>query len=616
MGDSASLTRNPEFAAYHTPVYKNLVNRLRTSSWVGPIWWVPRLYLIIALPVSILLCFLVPPMQTPDDGRHFLRACQIAQGHILPQVSPTGSTAGGWLPAAAVDFVRDKMNPEFFRREDQLRSIGARLKALDREARKQKPLAQKEFGVFPGSAIYPPALYLPQAIAIRLACIFTNKVYIWFYSARIVNAAVSILLIFLALRLASQYRLVLLIPAILPMSLYQISSLSCDAGIIAVSILFVALSLVFLQSGGWALRTALVVCLVFLTLAKPVYLPFAFLLLASYKRIGWGRSFLFFATAATLAAAGYAVWSSLVAPILPMSSADFVNRNPDLQWHFVFQHPFQLMAIVLRTVKHNFGLFFVELTGLFGWLSLPLPTWFYKMTHWFFAAILLLIFLTAKRWNPCKFVCGILASALSSVGIFIALFVLATPVNSPFVTGVQGRYFIPILAILSYFTLAWEKLSRFLKVVLAVTVLGFFALSAFTTVRIVKHYYFPQSSLLGRNVDQLFTRIDDRSCPAWPETIYSYGFFSTTITGRTDALGDYKVVVANENGTILGVSDPVLAGADFPFNLLPGSSGHIWRVHIWNPNRYAILHYWLIRDKLRCELSSKFAIRPYYVPEA
>jgi len=64
----------------------------------------------------------------------------------------------------------------------------------------------------------------------------------------VLNGLVAILLVFAALRIAKTHQLLLFIPAVLPMSLYQISSISTDAMIIGLSIVF-SLRFVFVS---WA----------------------------------------------------------------------------------------------------------------------------------------------------------------------------------------------------------------------------------------------------------------------------------------------------------------------------------------------------------------------------
>ncbi len=577
---------------------------------------VPYLYLVLTIPCVALLWLMIPPMQVPDEGRHFMRALQISEGQILPQINPALHTSGGWLPAAAVEFVRDRMNPEFYRREDYLRNIPDRFKALDRAAQHQPPPSQKEFGVFFGAAIYPPALYLPQAAGIRLARLFSNKVYIWFYFARIVNSLASIFLIFLALRIAPRHQLLLLIPALLPMSLYQISSISCDAGIIACSILFVALSIRFLYADGLALRLALTVCLLFLTLAKPVYLPFGLLLLAAYKRLGWTRAFSFFVLTIAISAGAYLGWAYLVRPELPMAGQDFPGHDPSAQLHTLLTNPLSFLAVIRNTIKGDGRRYLLDMIGSFGGSELPLPFWFYAAAISFLVLILFFILASLKRNHSPTFLCGLCSIISMAAAIFLAAYIMWTPVNSPYIPWIQGRYWIPLLAVIPFLFSPDGFRKKISKISLAILCSAFFIISLLTTVRIVRHYYFPQSGLLGKNIHELNAQFSAGTCPAFVQWDYTFGWFSLVEVGKTAVSSPYRVLVTNETGTILGVSDPTLAGAEFPFNLLSRSSRSKWLVHLWRPNRFGTLHFWLLNGKKICAFGPDLKIEPLFVPSA
>jgi uncharacterized membrane protein len=579
---------------------------------------VPYIYLAVTLPVALLLCFITPPMQSPDEGRHFLRACQIAQGRILSQIDPATHAAGGWLPAAASEFVRDKMTPEYLRRQDSLSSVRERLQALDRAAQAQAPLSESKFASFPGAAVYSPASYLPQSAAIRAARFFSDKVYIWFYSARLLNATIAVLLIFFALRMASAYQFALIVPAILPVSLYQISTVSSDAGIIAVSILFVAFCVRFVNSDGALIRPALVVCLFFLTIGKPVYLPFAILLLAAHKRLGWRRSVGFCSAAAIIAASGYVAWSYLVSQFIPLAGAGFPRHDPSAQVHFLAAHTAAFVPIVLNTLKWHAYRVVVEMIGLLGWNELPLPPWLYKFAYVFFSGLAVVILANSKRNGLPRFLLGGIAAAAVAAAVFLASFVLWTPVGAATIWGIQGRYFVPVLAMLAFFIPPVDRLSRISKNTLAALALGFFVVCAFTTVRITKHYFFPDAKFLGGNVHSLFTEMPARSCPAALREAgtHGVGWFTHIANGLADVSSAFQVLVANEDGTIVAKSDPALAGADFPYVLLPGLSRSNWRVRIWTPNQFTILHYWLITGENACMFGPDLKLTPYPIPDS
>lgn len=579
---------------------------------------VPYSYLAVAVPVAVALCFMTPPMQSPDEGRHFWRACQIAEGRVLSEIDPSTHAAGGRLPAAASDFVRDTMTPEYLRRQDLLPGVGERLRALDRAAHAQTPLSQTRFVSFPGTTVYSPISYLPQSAAVRAARLFSDKVYVWFYSARLLNATTAVLLIFFALRAAPAYQFALIVPAILPVSLYQISTASTDAGVIAVSVLFVAFCVRFVNSDGALIRSALVACLAFLTITKPVWLPFAILLLAAHKRLGWRRSVAFCSAAAMIAASGYAAWSYLARQFIPLAGAGVPQRDPSAQVHLLASHAAMFISILMHTLKAHGRRLIVEMVGLLGWNELPLPPWSYKLAYAFVCGLAVVIVANGKRNDPRRFLLGGVAAAAVAAGVFLASFVLWTPVGAPTIWGIQGRYFVPVLAVLAFFIPPADRLGRISRNALAVLTLGFFAMSALATVRTTRHYFFPDPQFLGGNVYTLFTELPRRPCPAVLDEAGTHGagWFTHIAYGRADAPDAFRVLVAKEDGTIVAKSDPVLAGADFPFVLLPGLSRSNWRVRIWTPNQFTILHFWLITGKNACMFGPDLKLTQQPMPDS
>src|SRR5947208_11906934 len=97
------------------------------------------LYVFISLPTVLLICFLVPPMQSIDESRHFVRACQIAQGGFRSEIDPATGRGGGVLPEAVADFVHQWMNAGWLGSDEMLRTIPARLHALELASKTQKP---------------------------------------------------------------------------------------------------------------------------------------------------------------------------------------------------------------------------------------------------------------------------------------------------------------------------------------------------------------------------------------------------------------------------------------------------------------------------------------------
>jgi hypothetical protein len=396
------------------------------------------------------------------------------------------------------------------------------------------------------------------------------------------------------------------------------SSTSIDAGIIALSIVFVALCLRFVQSDGAPVRIATITCLVLLTTVKPVHLPFALLLFAAHKRLGWWRTVSFFSLAGIAAVGAYLVWGYLVRQFLPLAGTGFPNYNPSVQIRFITTHSLALVPIVRKTLSWDGHRLIAEMIGFFGWGELPLPAWFYKAGYALFAAVLLIALVNYKPIYWSRVLLGSMAAAGIIASVFLASFIMWTPVGEMQIWGLQGRYLIPALAAVIFLVPPLIGLGSASKITLAVVTPAFLLLSAVTTVRIVTHYFFPDTKLVGRQINAVFNDVSGHPCPATLEAAGSHGvaWFSTIANGTATTGHEFRIVVTDEKETIVAESDPALAGSDFPYVLLPGSSHSRWRVRIWTPNQVATLHYWLVTGKNACKFGPDLKIKPYPIPSA
>lgn len=587
--------------------------RLEWVRWLNH--WIPLLYLTIALPSTILLSLWVPPMQVMDEGRHFLRAYQFSEGHLLSDIGAARNTAGGWVPVAVADFVRTAMSPEFLRAQGRLASVDARFEALDHTAQAEPSLNQREFVAFPESTIYPPAMYFPQVLGIWAARMFSDKVYIWFYAARLSNAICSVLIVCLALLLAPSQRFLLLLPAIIPMSLYEMASIASDAGIISVSILFVALSLRFIGRDGRWLRVALAFVLLLLVVAKPVYIPFSVLLLAAHCRLGGRRALSFFALVLVIAGGSYLLWVRLVSSFIPFAGRDFPGHDPSAQFHFLLLHPVEMTMILVYSLSTLRGSVLTGLGGTLGWLELPLPPWTYRFGVGMVAVLLVVAAANWKRGRASKLALALTSGAAITFAILLGAFVLWTPVGSNHAAKIQGRYLIPAFAVIAFLIPPVSKLRRTSQFALAAVSLGSLVVLSVATLTAVRHYYFQKSPLLGKNLRHVF--IVDRSqfCPASVRGDID-GMFSMVFTGTSRFRGGFQVAIADQKGTIVGVSDPALVGSNFPYFLFPGSSRSDWRVHLWTFMKPTELRYWLITGKRVCNFGRPIEVEPVHIPAA
>ncbi len=125
--------------------------------------------------------------------------------------------------------------------------------------------------------------------------------------------------------------------------------------------------------------------------------------------------------------------------------------DPASQISNLMNNPLGVVPIAIETLTAFGRLYVHQAVGILGWLDAPVPVWFVACA----CVALILTFISAgvsydeKRRAHSVFVSALIASALISAAlVFGSMYVVWTPAGSTVVDGVQGRYFLPVLAVL------------------------------------------------------------------------------------------------------------------------------------------------------------------------
>jgi uncharacterized membrane protein len=125
--------------------------------------------------------------------------------------------------------------------------------------------------------------------------------------------------------------------------------------------------------------------------------------------------------------------------------------NARAQLHFIAHKPFSYLNILDNTFMLNQSNYYIQAVGFLGWnyVEMPLTT--------VIISYLLLFMASIFKDNQSKYnISNKLAwasigiAALAILGIMTAFYVGYDGVYTPYILGVQGRYFIPILAFVFY----------------------------------------------------------------------------------------------------------------------------------------------------------------------
>jgi uncharacterized membrane protein len=407
------------------------------------------LFLWIGAPTALLLCFLIGPFEAADEAAHFLRSVAISEGHFVPEVSPADApkkAAGASVSTNASvltrDFEKIRNTPEHryslaeIEREDALRAT-----------------SPVRFAAHSNTAIYPPFLYIASSLAAFFARLAGFPLLWWLYLGRLANAVVAILIIRASLGRSGDASLFLFASALLPITLFQVATLSADALLFPLLIAFAAMTLA-IERGEETSRSEVVLLgatTLFLCAGKVAYLPFAVLppLAARLADRRWSERASILFAAAFLATGTWIAWA-LVVDGKVFSIRPNIEIDPKAQLQLLASHPlasarFFLHQMVTLSPKLVIGAVGTRL----GWGELHLPSWL------IYPLPFLLIAAAIPAESPGRRIRAMtVASVATAIACYCAIFLLIylqyNAVGAAQIGGVQGRYFTPVaLLILS-----------------------------------------------------------------------------------------------------------------------------------------------------------------------
>jgi uncharacterized membrane protein len=270
---------------------------------------------------------------------------------------------------------------------------------------------------------------------------------------RIFNLMFYIIVTYYAIKITPKFKRSMVLLSLMPMSIFLAASLSYDAVIIPVSFLLFAYAMKLITSPAEYIITkkdimAVMFIAFFLGGVKAAYLPFLLILLAVPRlRFGTIKRYLVCIGIVTVTAlAAYAI--PAVCNQIATKTAVVDTKYIVQQKEYLSAHAFQFPFIILNTFK-KFGVFY--LGGFFGILgcldtNFPIPV--------LIIFYLVLIFVMLMDSFDAGYVMKS-AKLLSTAALVICVLGLmhymyinwtsqVAGIGVDYVTGVQGRYYIPV----------------------------------------------------------------------------------------------------------------------------------------------------------------------------
>lgn len=386
----------------------------------------------VVLAILLLGCLssvIQPIMNVPDETSHFIKADIVSNGGFILDSSNTvfevNSSCLELLNNVSVNYKESTIRGQQI--SDETVEIGC---------------------AAAGNIFFE---YAPQALGIRIAKLFNMDIIWMMWIGRMLNALCYALLIGLAVKIAPRFKFALFFVAALPMSIHQAGSFSPDATINGLSILLIAYFLYIYCNDDVNVKKreffTFLILGILVTLAKVtnILLVGLFVLIPMKKFTNKYYGLLMKAVMIILVVVSGGIFYLYFAKFTPFNDYLEANGvNSGEQIHYILSNFFVWLKNFVYALIVQFDAY-INMLNNYGWLSYT-----YSVLN------VVMIYEFAKVCFKEKGVqFGILAKIvmlLIFAGTYAAtagaLYISWTPVGSAGISGVQGRYLIPCIALL------------------------------------------------------------------------------------------------------------------------------------------------------------------------
>ncbi len=411
-----------------------------------------KFFVFCALIFGILLITIIPPFQSPDEDSHFKKAYVISKGKLFP--TSQNGIVGYDIPTDMINYINEKLS--YIGNRDRKYTYSEEI--LDDKL--PKDYSDVTFHNFSTVEI-TPIVYIAPATGIIFSKIATKvigmdniSIVTMLHFARFFSLMMYIILVYWAIRSTPILKKTFCAIALLPMSLALAVAISYDSIIIALSLLSTALifKLIFddnIKEVSYKYLIAFGIIAFILLTIKTIYVTVLFPLIFIPKEKYGGK------VTKILKSFGIILLIAIVLYIInkiPLMNLErnVVENNSGKQISFIINNPIKYLKIWIKTMISNRNFYFTGMIGIFGLIDTFVPTLYIVMYSLGMFIIILSDFSLCPIKFNWKYKCiSVLGSIATIFAAFLGLYVLWTSmelgVGAETITGIQGRYFIPII---------------------------------------------------------------------------------------------------------------------------------------------------------------------------
>lgn len=387
---------------------------------------IENIFLVVAIIFCILMYLVMPISKAHDESIHGYRIYEYISGKLINNGKSVTLSEG---------IIEALENKSFY----------YNIFFHEKSYSTQTPKINYEYRM----AIYPPIAYVPHLIGISVSSIFTTNAMVQIYTARLCNMIACITILYFAIKIIPYGKNMLFLISLIPIAVEGYISLSADGITICSSILLISYILKLRQEKnkiiGYKQITILTILSIVVAISKIVYLPMVLLLVILpkekfKKNTKWITVFSIFILSAILDILWYYFG-------MQKDALEGIENIENPATYHIITQPVQYITKIVFTIFTRFSIYLNELFG--GKLeyneNISVPIFPYLI-------FIVTLFITRKKEKKQGFSFSKMEKAVFLIVlfaivilIFTAMYVGWSRLNIPYIEGVQGRYFLPIL---------------------------------------------------------------------------------------------------------------------------------------------------------------------------
>ena len=418
------------------------------------------LFLLCALPVTVLTALVTPPSQSPDEMMHYSRVLGLLHGAVLgvrhhgidPQTGKPEWQTGVKVNAGLLMPVLGTATQMGDRPVETLQDWN--------KSESDRPNPGMLYVYLPSTATYFPAAYVPGALGAAVAKLFGATPFHCFVTARLFMAGAFLLVGLAALYFAAYGEAVLVTVLLLPMTLFLSGTMNEDGLLVAMTCL--AAACLTRATRGWRIAGLIVFALVlgakppYILLigvfALPIFAPgfwrrFSDMMLAMLPVLGWIVIIALFVVVPYRKLGHY-----FPGPFYTGShSVPLDHADAAAQLHILLARPKRFLALPYYSIVQYAYADFISMVGALGLLQMVLDRWVYNVWGFCLACAAAGLLVTRRpvfvppREALINFIVVLAAIGITYWLIAITFYLDWTDIGLPYIEGIQGRYLLIFL---------------------------------------------------------------------------------------------------------------------------------------------------------------------------